>query len=158
MKKALNKIMDQIYRNSAPKGYRLTNRPSTKTLELIIHHSNGDIRSALMSLQFLASSPEAKSGVLSISGGPEVEMKDKGKKRKKDDDDGETEASRGIKKLWVSPINGCETRSLNQKSSMDRLSFVTARESSLFIFHALGKVLYSKSKFLLDSIDRSGTH
>lgn len=28
-----------------------------------------------------------------------------------------------------------------------RLQFVSARESSLFIFHALGKVLYSKSTF-----------
>jgi hypothetical protein len=100
MKKALNKILDQIYINSAPKGYRPANRPSTKTLELIIHHSNGDIRSALMSLQFLASSPEAKAGVLSIGAGV-VEEKKKGKKRKKDDEDGEGEGNDGIKKLFA---------------------------------------------------------
>lgn len=28
--------------------------------------------------------------------------------------------------------------------SVRRLQFITARESSLFVFHALGKVLYSK--------------
>jgi len=30
------------------------------------------------------------------------------------------------------------------KSAGVRLQFVTARESSLFLFHALGKVLYNK--------------
>lgn len=34
-------------------------------------------------------------------------------------------------------------RALRRRS---RLQFVTAREASLFLFHALGKVLYSKSE------------
>ena len=34
------------------------------------------------------------------------------------------------------------------KSEPSRLQYVTARESSLFIFHALGKVLYSKRAFV----------
>lgn len=86
MKKALTTILDQVY--GATKSGRLTlpaaSRPSVKTLEIIIANSNGDIRSALMSLQFLAANPEL-AGATKLDGGP---MTVKGKKRKSDDQGG----------------------------------------------------------------------
>lgn len=89
MKKALTKILDRIYVNTSPSFPSPTvtlpsnRRPSVKTLEIIIANSNGDIRSAIMSLEFLAANPAASSGVFKIDGGKEVA---KGKKRKVNED------------------------------------------------------------------------
>ncbi|GAA5938024.1 Rad24p [Sporobolomyces koalae] len=111
MKKALNRILDQVYDSSIATG----SRPSASTLDLLIQHSNGDIRSALMSLQFLASDGTVapRNGTQSHGAGA---SKGRGKKKDKE--------STG------------DARNL--------LQFVTSRENSLFIFHALGKVLYNK--------------
>lgn len=79
MKKALGKILDRAY--SSASTHAAGSRPSVSTLEIIIAHSNGDIRSALMSLEFLASNPAA-SGVTSLAGG--VGAAKKGKKRTSD--------------------------------------------------------------------------
>lgn len=103
MKKALSRTLDRIYiASSTTSPYHPMKRPSIKTLELIIAHSNGDIRSALMSLQFLASHPDQRSGASTIGAGV-IEKKGKGKKRKKggsDEEDGEQE-DMGINKLFV---------------------------------------------------------
>ncbi|SCV69150.1 BQ2448_2170 [Microbotryum intermedium] len=116
MKKPLLHILDQVYENG-PKA-RLGNKPSIATVEQVIACSNGDLRSALMSLQFLASCDDAKWG-------SEDSKVKKGRKRKND----------GQPVVEASP----------GKDHVKRLlQFVTSRESSLFIFHALGKVLYSK--------------
>lgn len=85
MKKALTKILDRVYAPSSAGGLLPTSaRPAVGTLEIIIAHSNGDIRSALMSLQFLASNPElsAKSGATTLAAGKGETGK--GKKRKSD--------------------------------------------------------------------------
>ena len=103
MKKALVKILDRIYVNSTPSSHATTvtlspnRRPSVKTLEIIIANSNGDIRSALMSLEFLAANPATSSGAFKIDGGKES---GKGKKRKLD---GETENDAKVRELYVSP-------------------------------------------------------
>lgn len=57
MRKALNRTLDRIYSqdSNSPSAPPRSSRPSTATLDLLIAHSSGDIRSALMSLQFLAS-------------------------------------------------------------------------------------------------------
>ncbi|ORY88337.1 Rad17 cell cycle checkpoint protein-domain-containing protein [Leucosporidium creatinivorum] len=123
MKKALTKILDRVYASKSSGGLLPTSaRPAVGTLEIIIAHSNGDIRSALMSLQFLASNPElaAATGATLLGAGKET---GKGKKRKSDGEVKGAASKAQVKKL---------------------LQYVTARESSLFIFHALGKVLYSK--------------
>lgn len=81
MKKALLQTLDQIYSSTSRGILSPSLRPSTTALELIISHSNGDIRSALMSLEFLANDPD-RGGVgtsLARGGGMEV---GKGKKRK----------------------------------------------------------------------------
>ncbi|KAI5475119.1 cell cycle checkpoint protein rad17 [Pseudohyphozyma bogoriensis] len=120
MKKTLLKVLDRVYSSSH---LPPSSRPSTSTLELIIAHSNGDIRSAMMSLEFLATNPSAAvKGVTSLAAGGEGTKK--GRKRKSDGEvKGKGASGEEVKKL---------------------LQFVTARESSLFIFHALGKVMYSK--------------
>ncbi|SGY73232.1 BQ5605_C005g03277 [Microbotryum silenes-dioicae] len=116
MKKPLLHILDQVY-EKPDRGARGA-KPSVTAVEQVIACSNGDLRSALMSLQFLASCDDAKWG------GEDAKVK-KGKKRKSDGQPvGETSPGKDhVKKL---------------------LQFVTSREASLFIFHALGKVLYSK--------------
>ncbi|KAK4052775.1 RFC checkpoint protein Rad17 [Microbotryomycetes sp. JL201] len=115
MKKALNKLLDRIYSSNGDLNPSL--RPSATAVEVISSHSNGDIRSAIMSLQFLASNPSmAKS-----KGMTDLAVGHAPKKRKKGD-------AGGVSKEQVKEL----------------LQFVSAREDSLFIFHALGKVLYSK--------------
>jgi cell cycle checkpoint protein len=93
MKKALVQVLDRVYSSSAT-GLPLSSRPSNQTLELIIAHSNGDIRSALMSLEFLSSNPEL-AGVTNLAGG----MVKKGRKRKTDDSDGIGASDAQVKKL-----------------------------------------------------------
>ncbi|GAA5979469.1 hypothetical protein JCM5350_003916 [Sporobolomyces pararoseus] len=117
MKKALNRILDQIYSSSTSTSTStstLSPRPSAGTLDLIIQNSNGDIRSALMSLQFLSTLKDASSGLLVQS----------------------SSNKKGIKKKSKNEASGGGGKEL--------LQFVTSRENSLFIFHALGKVLYNK--------------
>lgn len=146
MKKALTRILDRIYVNTSPSTPSPTvtlppnRRPSVKTLEIIIANSNGDIRSALMSLEFLAANPATSSGVFKIDGGKEP---GKVKKRKLD---GENATEGRVRELFVLSSTLHRYIATMLTSSYDRLKSVSARESSLFIFHALGKVLYSKSK------------
>ena len=145
MKKALIRILDRIYVNTSVSSPSTTitlppnRRPSVKTLEIIIANSNGDIRSALMSLEFLAANPATASGVFKIDGGKDS---GKGKKRKLD---GESESDGRVRELFVFPVRRTVPA---LTSTCDRLKSVSARESSLFIFHALGKVLYSKRKLV----------
>lgn len=83
MKKALIKVLDKIYSSSSATSILpFSSRPSDKTLEIIIAHSNGDIRSALMSLEFLSSNPAGRSGVTTLAAGESGTKK--GKKRKSD--------------------------------------------------------------------------
>ncbi|GAA5883191.1 hypothetical protein JCM3774_002414 [Rhodotorula dairenensis] len=152
MRKALNRTLDRIYSSetslpsSSSTATSRASRPSTATLDLLIAHSSGDIRSALMSLQFLASEGNGAGGghLTSLGtgakGGPAIKGGGKkGKKRKRGGGGGgggssDDEAS-----------EGADGRPKTGKDRVKQLlSFVTARESSLFIFHALGKVLYNK--------------
>ena len=94
MKKALSKVLDRIYSSSSSSPFLASSRPSEKARELIIAHSNGDIRSALMSFQFLSSNPEL-AGVTSLAGG---EVK-KGKKRKSDGSEVKGASEAQVKKL-----------------------------------------------------------
>ncbi|BGP51970.1 RFC checkpoint protein Rad17 [Rhodotorula kratochvilovae] len=127
MRKALLRTLDRLY--ALPSAPPATTRPTQATLDTLIAHAGGDIRSALMSLQFLATEGEG-AGATSIGGG-KVAKKGKGRKRRRGESDDEEGVGAGGK------VQGKEgVRKL--------LQFVTARESSLFIFHALGKVLYNK--------------
>ncbi|GAA5962263.1 hypothetical protein JCM3765_004725 [Sporobolomyces pararoseus] len=121
MKKALNRILDQIYNNNSSSSSSfsttttLRSRPSTNVLDLIIQNSNGDIRSALMSLQFLLTQKQDEnSSFVGVAG------KVKSSKKKSRTSTTAGEGGEGF------------------------LQFVTSRENSLFIFHLLGKVLYNK--------------
>lgn len=87
MKKALAKILDRVYSTSGPLPPK--QRPSAGTLDVIIAHSNGDIRSALMSLQFLAGNDANGldlSKVTSLAGG-KAQAVSGSKKRKKGDEE-----------------------------------------------------------------------
>ncbi|KAM0750463.1 Rad17-domain-containing protein [Meredithblackwellia eburnea MCA 4105] len=132
MKKALVKILDRAYSASSSSSSDLSpsSRPSTQTLEVIITHSNGDIRSALNMLEFLATNPSAVKGVTNLAAGPEGAKK--GKKRGSDG----------------------KVKGASEDQVRNLLQYVTARESSLFLFHALGKVLYSKRWGISEADDK----
>lgn len=92
MRKALNRTLDRIYSEQAnsPSAPPRSSRPSTATLDLLIAHSSGDIRSALMSLQFLASEGSSGGGHLTSlgtgakgKGGGAIKGKKGAKKRKR---------------------------------------------------------------------------
>ncbi|GAA5987128.1 hypothetical protein JCM11641_006435 [Rhodosporidiobolus odoratus] len=107
-----------------------SSRPTLASLDQLIAHSNGDIRSALMSLEFLAKQGgDATAFGDSGAGGKKGGAKKVKKRKRKGSDDESSEE---------------EMQGKGKGKSGQLLSFVTARESSLFIFHALGKVLYNK--------------
>lgn len=71
MKKALNAVLDREFENDS------RGRPSAQALDLVIQASDGDIRSALNTLQFLTGkSAEERAAALENAGTK------KGKKRK----------------------------------------------------------------------------
>ncbi|KPV73164.1 uncharacterized protein RHOBADRAFT_55377 [Rhodotorula graminis WP1] len=145
MRKALVRTLDRIYSTSSASSSSssslstaLASRPTLATLDVLVAHSGGDMRSALMSLQFLLTEGEGP-GATSIGGGASAAAggkggKGKGRKRKRkgeSDSEEESVGARGKGKVGKEGVKKL-------------LQFVTARESSLFIFHALGKVLYNK--------------
>jgi len=99
MKKPLNRILDRLIER-----HLINKKPTTGMLDSIIKNSNGDIRSSLMTLQFISTQQDSSSS--------------KGSKGKK-----------------------------QPKGENELLQFVTSRENSLFIFHALGKVFYNKRTY-----------
>ncbi|GAA5838526.1 hypothetical protein JCM11251_003416 [Rhodosporidiobolus azoricus] len=154
MRKALQRTLDRIYapvstssssktrsksssRNPARNlsGLDPSTRPSLQTLDFLIKHSNGDIRSTLMSLQFLAMQGGDAMSLGEGAGAAGGGRGGKGKKAKK--------RKRGSSDVEDSD-DDAEGTSDGKGKVQQLLQFVTARESSLFIFHALGKVLYNK--------------
>lgn len=129
MRKALQRTLDRIYEplpstsrsrtkssssRTTVSGLDPSTRPSISTLDLLIQHSNGDIRSALMSLQFLAmQGGDATSLGLGGKAGGGGAKKGKGKKRKRGSDseeDSEEEARQTmggkdkVKQLYASAL------------------------------------------------------
>lgn len=95
MKKALNAVLDREYEGDS------SSRPSSQVLELVAQASDGDIRSALNTLQFLMQkSADERAAAL------EGQAAKKGKKRKSNGKvkDGELDES-AHKALWVSHIS-----------------------------------------------------
>jgi len=186
MRKALVRTLDRLYSpssSSSSSSTALASRPTLATLDVLVAHSGGDMRSALMSLEFLLTEGEGP-GATSLGGGAAAAGgkggKGKGKKRKRkgessDEEDGAGGRGKGkvgkegVKKLCVAlpfRLARSVSRSHAQAASeaprlrpplSRRLQFVTARESSLFIFHALGKVLYNKRASLSPSLSPSPT-
>lgn len=101
MRKALNRTLDRIAASPSSSAAPLS-RPSIATLDLLIAHSSGDIRSALMSLQFLATEDRgnANEGVTSLGTGAKGQGagtgkgKKGGKKRKRGEEESEDEGDR----------------------------------------------------------------
>ena len=123
MRKALNRTLDRIYSqdSNSPSAPPRSSRPGTATLDLLIAHSSGDVRSALMSLQFLASEGGGSGGghLTSLGtgakgrGGGATKGK-KGKKRKRGEEARSSDEEEGggtvgklkngkdrVRQLWV---------------------------------------------------------
>lgn len=92
MRKALVRMLDRAY--SSPNPPLTAARPSQATLDLLIAHSSGDIRSAVMSLQFLTTegTGDATSFGAGAKGGKAKKGVKKGKKRKRGDVSGGEDA------------------------------------------------------------------
>jgi hypothetical protein len=100
-------------------------QPPKDILDMIVDSSNGDIRSAIMALQFACIVELPRTGTTNVSKGKSKDTtKQKGKK-KGDGVVGEVKAG-GAKVI---------------------LEAITRRESSLALFHLMGKVLYNKREF-----------
>ncbi|WVQ69872.1 uncharacterized protein L199_008094 [Kwoniella botswanensis] len=122
----LNKALLRVLQTAIP---RAVDRPSHATVQLIALSSNGDLRSAINSLQLVCSGKkDSKGKKRKYRGDDEVEEDGGSRKR------GSGKGSRGGKgaKLDVS------------KDLRAVLDAVTRKEQSLNLFHALGKVFYNK--------------
>ncbi|ORY20600.1 Rad17 cell cycle checkpoint protein-domain-containing protein [Naematelia encephala] len=118
--KALNRVLSIAVPN-------LSHRPPSSAIQLIALSCNGDLRSAINSLQLLCSD---RSAVV-------------GKKRKNRNDDDETSPS--VRKSSGKGSRGGKGSKLNVSEDLRAvLDAVTRREQSLNLFHALGKVFYNK--------------
>ncbi|KAK4685335.1 cell cycle checkpoint protein, partial [Tremellales sp. Uapishka_1] len=106
------------------------NRPSASTLQLLAHTSNGDLRSAINSLQLLCKR----------SIGPGVKSGSKRKNREEDDE----EEARTAKRTGKGSRGGKGAKLDVSRDLRLVLDAVTRREQSLGLFHALGKVFYNK--------------
>lgn len=99
MRRALVRTLDRVYspssRSSAPHGPR----PTLATLDVLVAHSGGDMRSALMSLQFLLTEGGTATSFGGGPGGAGGAAKGRGKKRKRrgeeSSDDGDDTAASG---------------------------------------------------------------
>jgi hypothetical protein len=120
-------------------------RPSQDTIQLIAHTANGDLRSAINSLQFLSRSGESGNGLNAKATGPRVKASGKGSRGGKG---AKLNSSEEVKRLYVDAsllvavVSAQRTRTLTPL--VLRLNAVARREQSLGLFHALGKVLYNK--------------
>lgn len=124
-------------------------QPPKEIIDMIVDSSNGDIRSAIMALQFtcVVELPRSSTGsstdrVKGVKGKGKAMATDKG--RKMGDGgagggDGETED--------VGTRKGAR-----KGSTRFVLEAVTRRESSLALFHLMGKILYNKRES--PSVDR----
>lgn len=94
MRKALVRMLDRAY--ASPNPPPAAARPSQATLDLLIAHSSGDIRSAVMSLQFLTTEGAGCATSLGAGGkgGQAKKGSKKGKKRKRGDDSSDEEPTR----------------------------------------------------------------
>lgn len=123
---ALKKAMDKIVSEES-KSHEIT-IPSKDTYEMIAASSNGDIRSCINSLQFFCTDCRLNDASVSKKNGKN-KAKTKGKRT---------------------------TRSKNTSSSKQNeevFSCIGGRDHSIFLFRALGKILYSK-RTVLKKADR----
>ncbi|KAK6903145.1 hypothetical protein I203_108408 [Kwoniella mangroviensis CBS 8507] len=123
----LNKALVRVLQTAIP---RAVDRPSHATVQLIALSSNGDLRSAINSLQLICSGKKDSKTKKRKSRVDDAEVEEDGGPRKR----GSGKGSRGGKgaKLDVS------------KDLRAVLDAVTRKEQSLNLFHALGKVFYNK--------------
>lgn len=78
-------------------------RPSQDAIQLIAHTANGDLRSAINSLQFLSRSGAADNGLRAKTTGPRAKASGKGSRGGKG---GKANASEEVKKLYVACNDG----------------------------------------------------
>ncbi|KAG8957192.1 Cell cycle checkpoint protein rad17 [Tulasnella sp. 419] len=114
LRKALNSILDRHF--SSPAGAS-SMRPSKEVVDMVVDSSNGDIRSAIMALQFAC--------VINLPGKKGSNPKSKSKAAK------------------VAAISAKGMQVINYRGVL-ALEAMTRREQSLALFHLLGKILYNK--------------
>jgi cell cycle checkpoint protein len=116
-----------------------SDRPSNDVVQLIAQTSNGDLRSAVNSLEMLM---KTSSVALTSAASGKTALPKKGK-GSRGGGKGKTSGSKEMQILYVEP--GTIQRGY-KLTPRDRLNQIARREQSLGLFHALGKVLYNKRK------------
>ncbi|RUS31460.1 Rad17 cell cycle checkpoint protein-domain-containing protein [Jimgerdemannia flammicorona] len=109
-------------------------RPGREYLEEVAEASNGDVRSALNTLQFLSLAGGVGGGMADTGQAGRRGVKVAGRKKSR-------EAVRGNKRKRTRDADEEDVGELHSGRSV---SGVGGRESSLALFHALGKILYNK--------------
>jgi hypothetical protein len=124
-----------------------SDRPSNDVVQLIAQTSNGDLRSAVNSLEMLMKTSSAAL-TSAVSGKSALPKKGKGSRG---GGKGKASGSKEMQILYVEP--GFIRRGYIL-TSQDRLNQIARREQSLGLFHALGKVLYNKRKSPIPTLVR----
>ncbi|KAJ9123972.1 hypothetical protein QFC22_000763 [Naganishia vaughanmartiniae] len=96
-------------------------RPSQEFIQLIAHSANGDLRSAINSLQFLSRSGNLRNAITLTSN-----------------------SSASGKKTGKGSRGGKGTKLKGSEEVKSLLNAIARREQSLGLFHALGKIMYNK--------------
>jgi len=117
-----------------------SDRPSNDIVQLIAQSSNGDLRSAVNSLEMLM---KTGSGSLPTSTTSKSALPKKGK-GSRGGGKTKTSGSKEMQTLQVGIVLDHSARLLIV--CLYRLNQIARREQSLGLFHALGKVLYNKRK------------
>lgn len=112
-------------------------RPANDVVQLLAQSSNGDLRSAVNSLEMLMKTTLAG---LTHSGSSKNALPKKGK-GSRGGGKGKASGSKKMQTLYVNRSAHFNTRADN---TIIRLNQIARREQSLGLFHALGKVLYNK--------------
>jgi hypothetical protein len=114
-----------------------SDRPSNDIVQLIAQTSNGDLRSAVNSLEMLM---KTSSIALTNAASGKSALPKKGK-GSRGGGNGKASGSKAMHILYVKPGRQRRQYILTRQ---DRLNQIARREQSLGLFHALGKVLYNK--------------
>lgn len=142
--KALKRVLNLAIPNAS-------DRPSNDVVQLIAQTSNGDLRSAVNSLEMLMKTSSAAL-TSAVSGKTALPKKGKGSRG---GGKGKVSGSKEMQILYVEPGS---TQRGYRLTSQNRLNQIARREQSLGLFHALGKVLYNKRKLPITKPARYRAH
>lgn len=142
LKKGLKRVMDSEFSKSSTKGNKKNQNlgskaqaPPKEAIDALAKDSSGDIRSAINCLQFLVGMK------LKSDQGSKSSLVGGGKKRSRN---GDFKAETQVKGKGKGKGKAAGTNEELKKQYSGLLKVISRRESSLALFHLVGKILYNK--------------